>query len=68
MVNDIFLIVCIPITLFIGCYFTLQGYKLGIANNTKIKFEENEEEIEISRVNEEKQKEVQEIINEYLGM
>lgn len=68
MVNEFFLILCIPITLFIGCYFTLQGYKLGVNKIKNNEQQEEKEEFEIPKVNEEQQKAFQEMINEYLGM
>lgn len=64
---NIFLIVCIPLTLWVGCYFVLESFKLGVKTKGTDKLDEKKESFQTVEVDEERQKHFQQIINEYLG-
>ena len=73
---DIVLALCIPITTYIGCKFTLKAYEMGLKHNYELKNNEkpSEEKSAIGKIYEtkeeskerkEQQQQFQEIINEY---
>lgn len=74
MVVNIILALCIPVSMYLGHKFTLKAYEIGLKHNYEIKnnIKPSEsknivaETIE-KKVEEKKQQDFQEMINEYLG-
>lgn len=78
---DIVLALCIPITTYIGCKFTLKAYEMGLKHNYELKNNERPSENKsiVEKINEakvaeevrkeevQKQQYFQQLINEYLG-
>ena len=75
---SIILALCVPVTAFIGCKFTLKAYENGLKHNYELKNNEkpSKEKSTIEKIYEtkedakerkEQEQQFQDIINEYLG-
>lgn len=69
MVISIILAICIPLTLGVEGFFIIKAYEMGVkSHKEEVEKENKNKEIEVMKVDEEKEKYFQEMLNEYIGL